>query len=134
MKIPPSTKPFATETASRLRNVLRRAEIYSRAGNECNITLRSDLVASSKRVSLRSIGSARIEQSVVNFYNCQVKTTKLSEDLDQLIVNVNAHKRQFKNFSDSDDADIKEFNKLRYLKGEDDFEVVSAVSGKVYRS
>uniref|UniRef100_A0ABD2WR96 Uncharacterized protein n=1 Tax=Trichogramma kaykai TaxID=54128 RepID=A0ABD2WR96_9HYME len=68
----------------------------------------------------KSIVTSHLRLSIVNFSNCKIKTTKVSEDLNRLIMSKNDYKLGFA--------------KLRYLKGEDEFEVLSASMGKVYRS
>uniref|UniRef100_A0ABD2X4C4 Uncharacterized protein n=1 Tax=Trichogramma kaykai TaxID=54128 RepID=A0ABD2X4C4_9HYME len=110
--------------------IRRRGADLTSKQDECNITLRSesggviktDLIKiepfGKDRVIVRWLedtGRKHLRFSIVNFSDCKVKTTKLSEDLDRLIMAVNH---------------TEEFNKLTYLIGEYDFEVV--LSGVVW--
>uniref|UniRef100_A0ABD2X611 Uncharacterized protein n=1 Tax=Trichogramma kaykai TaxID=54128 RepID=A0ABD2X611_9HYME len=144
--------------------LLRRVQLnYSRVGpakeDECKITLSSesggiveaDLIEieplDKKRAivtwyetTLNRFEPYRLRLSVVDFCNCKVKTTKLSRDLDKLIENSNGPYRNCLLYSligigDRRSCGVdKKFNKLKYLTGEDDFEVVSEGWDKVYRS
>uniref|UniRef100_A0ABD2X4W2 Uncharacterized protein n=1 Tax=Trichogramma kaykai TaxID=54128 RepID=A0ABD2X4W2_9HYME len=127
--------------------------------DECKITLRSESggFLQTTQIKIEPLGKNRaalrwfesdggegdpyhLRFSVVDFSNCSVKTTKLSKDLNQLITNINDHSKYRILFSLRpgqrsciENGDEK-FNKLSYLKGGDDFEVVLEDWDKVYRS
>ncbi|CAB0030030.1 unnamed protein product [Trichogramma brassicae] len=144
--------------------LLRRVQLnHSRVGpakeDECKITLSSEsggiveadlieiepldkkrAIVSWFETTLNRFEPYRLRLSVVDFCNCKIKTTKLSKDLDKLIENSNGPYRNCLLYSligigDRRSCGVdKKFNKLKYLKGEDDFEVVSEGWDKVYRS
>ncbi|XP_014226218.1 uncharacterized protein LOC106652014 [Trichogramma pretiosum] len=101
--------------------------------DECNVTLHSESgnFITSRDYSITSLGKDRailkwlekpgqktnvtshLRFSIVNFSDCTVKTTKLSEDLDQLDKWIPNDLVFYESLSDN------------YIKGEDDFEVFS---------
>ncbi|CAB0034487.1 unnamed protein product [Trichogramma brassicae] len=112
------------ETTEKNCTIHRRGADLTSKQDKCDITLRSESggIIKTDLIKIEPFGKDRVivrwlegialkhlRFSIVNFSDCKVKSTKLSEDLDRLIMAVN---------------NDYEFNELTYLKGDDDFEVV----------
>ncbi|XP_014234486.1 uncharacterized protein LOC106657465 [Trichogramma pretiosum] len=128
--------------------IVRRVQANFSGGypkeDECNIALRSESGGFIRRdeIKIDTLGKDRaivrwyetpghfgekynhLRFTIVDFSNCKVKTTELSKDLNQLIKKEHSPWNKGTNWQFSGYL-YDDFNKPVYLKGEDDFEVVS---------
>ncbi|CAB0038364.1 unnamed protein product [Trichogramma brassicae] len=127
--------------------IVRRVQANFSGGDpkedECNIALRSESGGFIRRdeIKIDTLGKDRaivrwyetpghfgekyhLRFTIVDFSNCKVKTTKLSKNLNQLIKKEHSPWNKGTNWQFSGYL-YDDFNKPVYLKGENDFEVVS---------